>query len=88
MVKDGFYVEALLPVLPRLELVGRFDGLRRQGNVPVTSELRKSSAVLRYTVGADVTVGHGVRIKLAGEFYDFSDFKDEIAATLGVVAVL
>jgi hypothetical protein len=88
MLKDGFYVEGLLPVLPRLELVARFDGLRRIGNVPVTSALRKSSAVLRYTMGADVSVGRGVRIKLAGEFYDFSDFQDEIAATLGIVAVL
>lgn len=87
-VKDGFYVEGLIPVLPRLELVARFDGLRRLGNVAVTSPLRKTSAVLRYTFGADVTIGHGVRLKLAGEYYDFSDFSNEIAATLGVVAVL
>jgi hypothetical protein len=87
-VKDGFYLEGLMPVLPRLELVGRVDGLRRLGNVAVTSPLRKVSGVLRYTLGADVSVGHGVRVKLAGEFYDFSDFRDEIAATLGVVAVL
>jgi hypothetical protein len=87
-VKDGFYLEGLIPVLPRLELVARFDGLRRLGNVAVTSPLRKTSAVLRYTFGADVTIGHGVRLKLAGEYYDFSDFGNEIAATLGVVAVL
>jgi hypothetical protein len=88
VLKDGFYVEGLVPVLPRLELVGRFDGLRRFGNVPVTSALRKESAVLRYTLGADVSLGHGVRLKVAGEFYDFSDFQDEIAATVGVVAVM
>jgi hypothetical protein len=87
-LKDGFYVEALVPVVPRVELVGRFDGLRRMGNVPINSALRKDSAVLRYTVGTDITVGHGVRIKVAGEYYDFTDFADEIAATLGVVAVL
>ncbi len=87
-IKDGFYVEAVVPVLPRFELVGRFDGLRRFGNVPVTSALRKESAVLRYTFGGDVSVGYGVRIKLFGEFYDFSDFDDEIAATLAVVSVL
>jgi hypothetical protein len=50
--------------------------------------LREKSAVLRYTLGLDITVGWGVRVKAAGEFYDFSDFKNEIAATLGVVAVL
>jgi hypothetical protein len=88
VIKDGFYVEGLLPVLPRLEIVGRFDGLRRFGNVPATSALRKESAVLRYTVGADVSLGHGVRLKLSGEYYDFSDFQDEIAATFGVVAVM
>ena len=87
-LKDGFYVEATVPVLPRFELVGRFDGLRRFGNVPVTSALRKESAVLRYTFGGDVSLGYGVRVKLFGEFYDFSDFDDEIAATLAVVSVL
>lgn len=87
-LKDGFYVEAIVPVLPRFELVGRFDGLRRFGNVPVTSALRKESAVLRYTFGGDVSLGYGVRVKLSGEYYDFSDFEDEIAATLAVVSVL
>jgi hypothetical protein len=87
-LKDGFYVEAIVPVAPRFELVGRWDGLRRFGNVSTTSPLRKESAVLRYTVGGDVSVGYGVRIKLFGEFYDFSDFDDEFAATLAVVSVL
>lgn len=87
-VKDGFYVEAIVPVLPRFELIGRFDGLRRFGNVPVNSALRKESAVLRYTFGGDVSLGYGVRIKLSGEYYDFSDFDDEIAGTVAVVSVL
>jgi len=87
-LKDGWYVELLYPLHSRVELVGRFDGLRRMGNVPTTSLLRDRSEVFRYTLGTDISVGHGVRVKLSGEFYDFSDFKDEIAATLGVVAVL
>jgi hypothetical protein len=87
-LKDGFYVEAVVPVSQRIELVGRWDGLRRFGNVPVTSALRKESAVLRYTVGGAVSLGYGVRIKVFGEYYDFSDFKDEIAATVAVVSVL
>jgi hypothetical protein len=33
----------------KLELIGRWDGLRRVGNVLATSELRLRSAVLRYT---------------------------------------
>ncbi len=87
-IKDGFYVEAIVPVSSRIELVARWDGLRRFGNVPVTSPLREKSAVLRYTVGGDVSLGYGVRIKVFGEYYDFSDFKDEIAATVAVVSVL
>lgn len=92
VLKDGFYIEALFPVLPRVELVGRFDGLRRFGNVlrseGVSGSLTKRSEVLRYTVGTDVSVGYGVRVKLDLEYYDFSDFHDDIAATLGVAAVL
>jgi hypothetical protein len=87
-LKDGFYVEAIVPLLPRFELVGRFDGLRRRGNVPVNSALRKESGILRYTFGGDVSLGYGVRIKMFGEFYDFSDFKDEFVATMAVVSVL
>ena len=87
-VKDGFYVEAIVPVMPRFELVGRFDGMRRRGNVAANSPLRKESGILRYTFGGDVSLGYGVRIKMAGEFYDFSDFKDEIVATMAVVSVL
>ena len=87
-VKDGFYIEAIVPVAPRFELVGRFDGMRRRGNVPINSPLRKESGILRYTFGGDVSVGYGVRIKMFGEFYDFSDFKDVFTATLAVVSVL
>ena len=87
-LKDGFYVEATSPVpmLDRLELVGRFDGLRRIGNVLVNSPLRYRSAVLRYTAGINVVFDASVRLKLSGEFYDFTDFDDEIVANAGVVA--
>jgi len=44
--------------------------------------------VLRYTFGGDVSLGYGVRIKAFAEYYDFSDFKDDIAATVAVVSVL
>lgn len=88
MLKEGFYVEALLPVLPRMELVARWDGLRRTGNVLKASPLRKNSTLLRYTLGTDISVGHGVRVKFDVEYYDFNDFHDELAATIGVAAVL
>jgi hypothetical protein len=87
-LKDGFYVEALYPIVDGVEIVGRFDGLRRIGNVAVTSPLREKSMIFRYTLGTDITIGSGVRLKLGAEYYDFSDFTDEIAGTIGVVAVL
>jgi hypothetical protein len=85
-LKDGFYVETNLPVFTRFELVGRFDGLRRIGNVLVNSPLRKRSTVLRYTAGVNVVFDGSVRLKLSGEYYDFGDFDDDITANAGVVA--
>jgi hypothetical protein len=85
-LKDGFYVEATAPLLERLELVGRFDGLRRVGNVVVNSPLRYRSAILRYTAGVNVVFDASVRLKLSAELYDFTDFKDEVTANLGLVA--
>lgn len=85
-LKDGFYVEANVPVIERLELVGRFDGLRRIGNVPINVPLSKKSTVLRYTAGFNVVFDASVRLKISGEYYDFSDFDDDIAVNSGVVA--
>lgn len=45
-MRDGFYVEAEQPI-GRVELIARWDGLRRRGNVAATSRLRSESAVLR-----------------------------------------
>src|SRR5436189_4746122 len=85
-LQDGFYIEANLPVSARLELVGRFDGLRRMGNVAANSPLRARSAVLRYTAGVSIVFHGSLRLKISGEYYDFTDFDDEIATNLGLVA--
>jgi hypothetical protein len=85
-LKDGFYVEATLPLSTRFELVGRFDGLRRIGNVPINSLLRERSGVLRYTAGFNIVFDASLRLKVSGEFYDFSDFSDEVAVNTGLVA--
>jgi hypothetical protein len=65
---------------------GASNGLRRIGNVLVNSPLHKRSIVLRYTAGLNVVFDGSVRLKLSGEYYDFSDFDDELAGNLGVVA--
>lgn len=84
-LKDGFYVESTFPIGDLVEIVGRVDGLRRQGNVPITSPLRSESALLRYTLGGNLLFHEGWRVKLSAELYDFSDFEDEVGVHLGVV---
>jgi hypothetical protein len=85
-VKDGFYAEAEYPLTDWLEVLARFDGMRRVGNVPQTSPLRSESAILRTTLGLNFLVERGMRIKLSGEIWDFSDFEDDVALHAGVVA--
>ncbi|HKU43345.1 MAG TPA: hypothetical protein VJR89_34525 [Polyangiales bacterium] len=85
-IKDGFYIEGTLPVSQRIELVARFDGLRRIGNVTINSPLRERSGMLRYTAGLNVVLDGSVRLKFSGEVYDFSDFDDEVALNAGVAA--
>ncbi|HEY6036550.1 MAG TPA: hypothetical protein VIV58_19865, partial [Kofleriaceae bacterium] len=84
LLKDGFYAEAEAP-FGRVDLIARWDGLRRWGNVLATSELRESSILLRYTAAAAIRIASGVRIKASVEEYDFSDLPDELAVHLGVV---
>jgi hypothetical protein len=54
-------------------LIGRVDGMYREGNVLLASTLAQKSAVLRYTVGTMFTIEQGLRAKLSAELYDFSD---------------
>ena len=87
VLKDGFYIEGNLPVSSRLELVARFDGLRRLGNVTINSPLRsRRSGMLRYTAGLNVILEGSVRLKFSGEYYDFSDFRDDVTINTGVAA--
>jgi hypothetical protein len=87
-LKQGFYAELEVPISDRIDGIVRWDGLRRQGNVLRTSELRSDSAVLRYTLGGSVRLAGATRIKLSGEVYDFSDFDDEVAVHLAVAGAL
>ena len=87
-LKQGFYAELEVPISDRIDGIVRWDGLRRQGNVLRTSELRSDSAVLRYTLGGSVRLAGATRIKLSGEVYDFSDFEDEVAIHLAVAGAL
>jgi len=72
-VKHGAYVELKQPLLSWLDLIGRVDGMFREGNVVVESPLSQKSTVLRYTVGTMFTLEQGLRAKVAAELWDFSD---------------
>ena len=87
-LKSGWYAELEVPITDRVDAIARWDGLRRQGNVLRTSELRSDSALLRYTLGASIRIKGATRIKLSGERYDFSDFHDETAIHLALAGAL
>lgn len=82
-LKEGFYAEAELPLGP-IDMVARWDGLRRRGNVLATSSLRSDSAVLRYTLALAIPIWKPVQLKLSVERYDFNDVDDELALHVGV----
>ncbi len=84
-LKEGWYAETEYPIYKGLDLLFRFDGIRRRGNIAIDSPLRSDSMVLRYTGALAYRVFSPLRVKLSAEFYDFSDFADETALHLGVV---
>lgn len=81
-VKDGFYLEGEVPI-GRVELIARWDGLRRKGNVLVTSPLTSRAAMYRYTAAAAVRIDPAVRLKGSAELYDLGTSR-ELALHLGV----
>lgn len=83
-LKDGFYSEVEIPATDKIDLIARWDGLRRSGNVVAASRLRSESAILRYTAGLAYRLNVGLRIKSSLELYDFSDFDDEVALHLAL----
>jgi hypothetical protein len=81
-LKDGFYVEGEIPIGP-IDLIGRWDGLRRVGNVLAGSPLSGNSSIYRLTGGGAVKFGN-LRVKASVEAYRFTDFDNEIAVHLGM----
>jgi len=89
-VRDGWYVEVEHPLLRNLDVMLRWDGMRRIGNVPTTLPLESAAAVSRWTLGAQVTVLRGWRVKSSLQHYTWTGLRNgvdqEFAAHLGVVA--
>ena len=80
--KQGFYVEGDVPI-GRVDLLARFDGLHRSGDLPAGSMLAATSTLLRYTAAVAVKVDT-IRIKSSVELYDFTEFDRELAVHLGL----
>lgn len=89
-VRDGWYVELEHPVRPNLDLVLRWDGLRRRGNTAPGSPLDFSAGISRWTFGAHYVIERGYRVKASFEHYYYwglrSGVTQDFAVHVGGVA--
>jgi hypothetical protein len=72
-MKHGAYFEVEQGLTPELDLIGRVDGMFRQGNVEAASPLTSKASVFRYTLGTAYAIERGIRIKLSTELWQFSN---------------
>lgn len=72
-LKSGFYAEIEQSVTPELDLIARFDGLGRDGNVERESTLSSKATALRETLGLAYALDRGIRLKGSTELWQFSD---------------
>jgi hypothetical protein len=82
--KHGFYGEAEVPIGASVDAFARFDGMLRYGNVLAQSPLSSHARVLRYTLGAAYRISANIRLKTSVEYYQFSDFANDLALHVGV----
>jgi hypothetical protein len=72
-VKHGFYGEIEQGITDNFDLIARFDGMHRVGNVDKNSTLSSKSTALRGTLGMAYAVEKGLRLKASTELWRFSD---------------
>jgi len=82
--KKGFYAQLEAPAYRYITVVGRFDGLLREGP-PLGTDNDAASGITRWTIGVNVapTTDYALRAQL--ERWRFTDFTDLHAFHLGVV---
>lgn len=85
--KDGWYVELEQPINRRLELVFRWDGLHRAGNVLNGSELQSDAGISRLTAGANIIIERGYRFKVNVEHWLFWGFRENQGPSVFVFGV-
>jgi hypothetical protein len=82
--KKGFYGQLEVPVVPTLMLVGRLDGLLREGP-PLGTDNDESSGIFRWSAGVNVAPAPDYSLRVQYEHWRFTDFADADAVHLGVV---
>jgi len=89
-VRDGWYVEIEQPVLRNLDVILRWDGMRRRGNVAPGAAVDFDAGVSRWTLGAQYVIERGYRLKASAEHYAWwgmrSGADQDWAFHLGAVA--
>jgi hypothetical protein len=70
MAKDGWYVEFEQPIGRYVELIARWDGLHRIGNVTPTSPLDVDAGMMRWTLGSQFSIMRNFRVKASVELYN------------------
>ncbi len=81
--RDGWYVEVEQPLRRNLDLILRWDGLRRRGNVPVVSSVTSDAGVSRWTLGAHVTLERGYRLKASVQHYSWWGLRSGVTQDWG-----
>ncbi len=89
-VRDGWYIEVEQPVSRTVDLILRWDGMRRWGNTAPGSPLDFSAGVSRWTLGTQWSVFRGYRIKASAQHYQWWGLRNgnaqDWAFHLGAVA--
>lgn len=84
--REGFYVELDGPATDNLEWLLRVDGFRRAGPLLLDSPLESTdSRIVRYTVGLNIIPTTAVKLKLAYERWQMTDFDSADLIHTGLV---
>jgi hypothetical protein len=83
MTKDGWYAEIEQPLNQLVDVVLRWDGLHRVGNVAPGSPIDFDAGISRWTLGANFTVRRGYRVKASVEHYYFWGLRSAPPMALG-----
>lgn len=82
--KKGFHVQAESPAVRRVSLVGRVDGLLRQGP-PLATVNDEASGLVRWTAGVNVAPDLAWSVRLQFEHWRFTDFVESDVVRFGIL---